>query len=564
MTGMRRIRVETVATLGLFLFAPPPLSALTPAAQDDFGIPTNPAENSRAAYAPDRKGAGAERNQTMPIAADSAKQSVRKSAHADRSDRGAKYRAPEPARQPEAAQFRVNLALSDLKKLASIDKWFVRAAWNVIKKTDERKQTLLSYAFYDVNGDGAFEAVVLAQSDRRGAKSQSIAVYAFGADMAPILRFEHRQNIAATVTDYARAARASDAGAGVAFCEDWRIASWQFRECHDILFDALWQPRVRAYEITTREPLAHASQTAKFDFSAMRAARAYTHIPEGTFLPARAETAQYEMYFAPCEETGAAAPVPDWRAAQFGTKSDPMQYRMHWNDDALYISLDCADDEISEEYGDLSNKTRENAQSAEESSARKPSAELPADGNASPDFGRQTLPLCNDALALQTADHVEVWIDLAPALQVDRNAPQTWQADYEKSYHQSPYRREIDADIYAFAVTAQGCIAPIHPIREYWRAVPAAQIKTTPRGYRVDIRIPADFFPDRPMQKIAGPQGLGMSLIQHDIRKNGDFGTSLTSQWRWADPFTFGQVWLTRPNLAAPIFPFEWNKFLAP
>ncbi len=563
MTGMRRIRVETVAALGIFLFAPSPSSALTPAAQDDFGIPTNPADAERAAFAPEQMGVRAERHQTMPIAAASAKQKDQKSANAVRSDRGAKHRAPDSAQAPGAAQYRVRLALSDLKRLASIDKWFVQAAWNVIKKAAERKQTILSYVFCDVNGDGVFEAVVLAQSDRRGAKSQSIAVYAFGADMTPILRFEHRQNIASTVTDYLRAAQESDAGAGVAFCEDWRIASWQFRECHDILFDALWQPRVRAYEITTREPLAHAAQTAKFDFAAMRAARTYTHIPEGSFLPARAESAQYEMYFAPCAETDL-PPNPELRAAQFGTKSEPMQYRMHWNGDALYISVDCADDDISEINADLPNKTRENERSAKDYSDRSHPSDDPADGNASADAAPQTLPLCNGALALQTADHVEVWIDLAPALQIDRNAPQTWQADYEKSYHQSPYRHEIDADIYAFAVTAQGCIAPIHPIREYWRAMPAAQIKPTRRGYRVDMQIPAGFFPDRSMQKIAGPQGLGMSLIQHDIRPNGDFETSQTSQWRWADPFTFGQVWLTRPNAAAPVFPFEWNKFLNP
>ena len=65
------------------------------------------------------------------------------------------------------------------------------------------------------------------------------------------------------------------------------------------------------------------------------------------------------------------------------------------------------------------------------------------------------------------------------------------------------------------------------------------------------------------MQKIAGPQGIGMSLIQHDIHENGDFESSKTSQWQWADPFTFGQLWLLRTSSAkSPTFPFEWNKFL--
>lgn len=547
------IRIQTVAIWGIFC-APSPLFALPLAAQDDVGAPSNSTPEAQIPPSPTPSLRQMAHEETTNAIKQTAPETPAKSPKAKHS---AGASTPHPS--SERFVYRDKLAIADLKRLQNFDGWFLKAAWAVVNKVHWRKQSLLSYTFHDVNDDGAYEAIVLAQTERRGTLRQSLAIYSFDDDLAPILRFEHHQNIASTVANYTRTVGDSPANRGFAFCEDWRIASWQFHECHDLFFDAQWRARVQAYEITTREPQAHAAQYNRFDFEQMTATRTYSHLPDGSFLPARAQSADYEMVFAPYDETKSIALSPN-RSAKYGTKSTPLSYAVSWNDDALNIAIDAHDDDVFGSINGIQNNIQSNHQGVKQYS--KPTLRAMIDDMAH-DVARSQSPMCRETMALQTIDHVEVWLDLAPALQIDRNAPQTWQAEYEKSYNQSPYRHEIDADVYAFAITANGCIVPIHPMRDYWRGLPIAHVKPTPSGYVVDVQIPASFLGAQSMQKIAGPQGIGMSLIQHDIHENGDFESSKTSQWQWADPFTFGQLWLLRTtSTKSPTFPFEWNKFL--
>lgn len=525
------------------LCAPSPLLAFPLAAQDDLGSPSQSTPDSQVFAASDSH---------------LHKSSLRDSALTEKSYKKRKIKRSTstdnpPLRSDVRLFYRENLALADLARIPHINRWFLKAAWNVVNKVKQRKQLLLSYTFLDVNGDGTSEAVVLAQTERRGSLRQSLAVYSFTDELVPILRFERHQNIASTVINYSRSVDKSNDDYGFSFCEDWRIASWQFRECHDIAFDAQWRAIVRAYEIKTREPQAYAAQYNRFDFKQMTATRTYSHLPDGSFLPAKSRSSDYEMIFAAYDDDKSKTPTLS-RTAKFGSKTEPLAYAASWNDDELLLVIDLQDDDVFDQNLKLQNAIPQNNAITANSTVEA----LPPADKTTP-----TETACNETIALQTTDHVEIWIDLAPALQIDRNAPQTWQSEYENAYQQSPFRHEIDADIYAFAVTANGCVVPIHPMRDYWHGEPNAQIIHNPDGYTVNLKIPAPVFGTSSMRELAGPQGIGLSIIQHDIREDGDFETSKTSQWQWADPFSFGQLWLIRSNSnQTPTFPFEWNKFL--
>lgn len=411
------------------------------------------------------------------------------------------------------------LTVADLANIPNIDIQLLRTVAAIQKKIKTRRQNLLQYRFVDVNDDGILEAAVLSQNQLQNRLRQTLSIYSFDQTGRLSLRFEHHQNISQAATNYEKNIEIDNSILKI--CENWAIASWNFKECQKIVFDADWNARVAFYELQTREPLANASQSIAFDFAALRAKRAYSHLPQGAFMPAIRRDAQFDMIFA---TRNPSLPPEISQNTSFGDHNIPLQFSASWNDQSVHLSIHAADDDI--------DKT--------------------TDDDAS----------CNDTLSIQTMDHIELWFDLDPALSIDRNTPQTWQFDYENTYRQMPFRHDIDAAIFALAITPSGCIVPIHPIRDYWRNLPSASVSSSPNGYRIDIDIDAGFFDVDSLQKIAGPQGFGLTIRQHDRHQNGDFDNAQSSQFQWPDPFTFGQIWLLNRNrFELPLFPLEWNDF---
>ena len=188
------IRIQTVAIWGI-LCAPSPLFALPLAAQDDVGAPSNSTPEAQIPPSPTPSLRQMAHEETTNAIKQTAPETPAKSPKAKHS---ASASTPHPS--SERFVYRDKLAIADLKRLQNIDGWFLKAAWAVVNKVHWRKQSLLSYTFHDVNDDGAYEAIVLAQTERRGTLRQSLAIYSFDDDLAPILRFEHHQNIASTRT----------------------------------------------------------------------------------------------------------------------------------------------------------------------------------------------------------------------------------------------------------------------------------------------------------------------------------------------------------------------------
>lgn len=207
------IRIQTVAIWGI-LCAPSPLFALPLAAQDDVGAPSNSTPEAQIPPSPTPSLRQMAHEETTNAIKQTAPETPAKSPKAKHS---ASASTPHPS--SERFVYRDKLAIADLKRLQNIDGWFLKAAWAVVNKVHWRKQSLLSYTFHDVNDDGAYEAIVLAQTERRGTLRQSLAIYSFDDDLAPILRFEHHQNIASTVANYTRTVGDSPANRGFAFAK---------------------------------------------------------------------------------------------------------------------------------------------------------------------------------------------------------------------------------------------------------------------------------------------------------------------------------------------------------
>ena len=376
--------------------------------------------------------------------------------------------------------------------------------------------------FSDTNGDGTLELVTLASHAIQGKRFFVLSVLDFDDALRPILRFERRTPAPRIDPAHYRPEIAALAR-GFESCESWSIASWTLRECHHLTFDETWAPRVSAYTVTTREPRSHASQTNAFDFDAREAMRAYSQLPEGAFMPAIQRQARYALIVAPQDDTLPGLTALDTPyLAEFRPNHEPIAYQVRWNDAGLYLSLNLRD--------------------------------------ADPVVPQA----CSDPMDIQFHDHVEIWLDLNPALQIQRDAPQSWLADYESAYRAMPFRHDIDADVMAFAVTPNACLVPITPTRQNWRVLPQTQAARTQDGYRVDIFLPAELFNTRLMSQLANALGIGFTARQHDVHADASFSDQATSDWTWPDPFTFGQIWLL-PDSASqnPPFPLQWDAWFS-
>jgi len=403
----------------------------------------------------------------------------------------------------------------------------VQAAVNVQEVLKSRQMELMEYRFSDTNHDLSQEIVSLSKTtDAQRQNWLVVSVYDFDEALNPILRYEKKQQLTAGAGNKGNAAayeqHVAAADPGFSVCEDWHIASWEIHECHQIQLDRGWAPRVIAHEIETSEPKAHSSQKNIFNFGSRIAARAYTRLPEGAFMPALSRYSQYVMIFSAKNDSLEPAParLETTQTSDFSTHA-PFHFASSWNASGVYFSFDFNDQDVI--------------------------------------FSES----CSDALAVQQSDHAELWFDLNPGLNIDRNHPESWMMEYEKDYQNEPYRHHIDSDIYGVGITPGGCVIPLTPTREQWTAMPEVQVETTEDGYHMDVFVPAKFYGVDSLDQMPRSLGLGFTARQHDFHGGCKYSDTATSEFRWPDPFTFGQIWLMPDNAAyPPHYPLQWNRWL--
>lgn len=429
---------------------------------------------------------------------------------------GAKAR--EDARGDEIPMWRRNFFVRVFEMAGQFDWARLHAALHLVERTHARKMRLLDYKFSDVNGDGALEVSAISEFRDKSGVLRLFSVYEFDSSAHPMLRYEKRQ----TLDDAGRYSQTlAGLELGIGYCEDWQISSWQIHECHDIVFDRAWQPWVSRHEIRTADSGGASSQRNVFDFRNRRASRSYARLPDGPFMPALSRYAGYDMIFAPHDaELSQASSLRVSQATSSGAH-EPVAYAVSWNSKGVYYAFEFRD-------GDL----------------RTPEA-------------------CSDQLSVQKVDHAEFWFDLEPSLEINRDAPQSWQLEYEKDYGSEPYRHSLDSSIFGVAVTADGCVVPMSPARNYWPAQPKITASGQPGGYRIEMFMPAEFFGVSDMKQLDRSIGLSFTALQHDVHGDMSWETVSTSDWRWPDPFTFAQIWLL-PQARAPIppFPLQWRSWL--
>ena len=416
--------------------------------------------------------------------------------------------------------------LQDLRALSALPNakaWMVKAAYRTIRKQKQRRLKLLDYRFADANGDGKYEVVTLSFApDAHDRTRFVVGVYSFDQNGEPVLRFEKKQKQTAPYEPGNFTQTIDTPEKGFTLCENWRMQTWDIRECHDILLDGGWNPNVLLHTVQTQETSAHATQTNRFDFRYKTASRAYSRLPDGPFMPALKRQTDYAMIFASQNPALPMAPATV-KVTQMPEISahEPMLAGASWNDNGLYLSLVFSDVDIVEPQS------------------------------------------CNDQISVQQYDHAELWFDLNPSLEIQPKFPETWQLEYQKNYHNAPYRHDIDADIFGIAITPNLCVVPITPSREHWHATIQVSATKQASGYQLNIFVPAAFYGVSSMSHLKRAQGLSFTARQHDRHADGQFDHTATSTFEWPDPFTFGQIWLTTPGTAfPPPFPMQWDDWL--
>lgn len=239
-------------------------------------------------------------------------------------------------------------------------------------------------------------------------------------------------------------------------------------------------------------------------------------------MPALSRNTQYVMVFAPINETADRGPAR-LEYEQFSAFSDhtPFRFGAAWNSGGIYFSFDFTDENLIAPTS------------------------------------------CTESIAIQQVDHAELWFDLNPSLKIDRNNPDSWMLEYEKDYQNEPYRHHLDSDVFGLAITPNGCIVPMSPTRDQWPVMPEVNYESTDYGYRLDVYIPAKFYGVEDISQMNRSLGLGFTARQHDFDGEYRYSETSTSEFRWPDPFTFGELWL-KPSSAAypPHYPLQWNDWL--
>ena len=433
-----------------------------------------------------------------------------------------------PARHRQRAQKQdiSGTYLQDLRALTALPNaksWMVKAAYRTIRKQKQRRLVLLDYRFADANDDGKYEIVTLSFApDAHDRTRYVVGVYSFNQNGEPVLRFEKKQKQTAPYEPGNFTQTIDSPEKGFTLCEHWRMQTWDIHECHDILLDGDWNPNVLLHTVETSESSTHAAQMNRFDFRNGMASRAYSRLPDGPFMPALQRQTEYAMIFASQNQALPMAPAAI-KTAQMPAISDheSMRAGASWNDHGLYITLALTDIDIVEPQS------------------------------------------CSDQISIQQYDHAEVWFDLNPALEIQPKSPETWQLEYQKNYHNAPYRHDIDADVYGIAITPNLCVVPLTPSREHWHAMPQVTASKLASGYQLNIFIPSSFYGVSSMTQLKRAQGLSFTARQHDRHPDGHFDHTATSSFEWPDPFTFGQIWLTTPATSfPPPFPLQWDTWL--
>ena len=413
--------------------------------------------------------------------------------------------------------------LSALRSLPDADIGMLKAAYRVILKQKTRRLKLLDYRFADTNGDGTYEVVTLSFApDAHDRTRFVVSVYDFDENGDPVLRFEKKQKQTAQYEPGAFSQSIDVPETGFTLCENWRMQTWRIHECHDIQFDDVWNPGVLQHVVETTETSSNATQTNRFNFLTGTAGRSYTRIPEGQFMPALQRQASYAMLFAPQNNDLPQTPV-ELPVAQIPemTQHEAMRIGTSWNNNGLYITMQLTDVDI-----------------------------------AGPES-------CDGPLAIQQYDHAELWFDLNPGLEIQAKSPETWQLEYQKNYHNAPYRHDVDADVYGIAITPNLCVVPMTPDRDHWHHLPQVTATRMASGYKLNVFVPAAFFGVSSMTQLTRAQGLSFTARQHDRHADSQFDSTATSTFEWPDPFTFGQIWLTTPDTAyPPPFPMQWDVWL--
>jgi len=436
---------------------------------------------------------------------------------------------PKAASAQTAIKGDVLLSVQHFSKLASLRPWHLRAVAALKNHTEQSRLTLHDFIFSDANADGKLEVVAQVRGKLKDEKPfLSVLVFTVSDDGKLNLRYEYRQEQA----EGRLSQRLLPLARGMGICESWDVATWVVHECNDVLLDGAWNAYTLRQTIETRESNTHTAQAQHFDFQTRRVQRTYRRLPVGTFMPALQRQSDSAMLFgtyAPNAGAYPASPPPD--VVQFlvndtpkeASDYHPIHLAARWNKDGLELSFWLED------------------------------------------FTPTPAASCSESMAVQRLDHVEVWFDLNPSPSIQRNAPESWQLEYEKAYQVNPYRHDIDADIFGLAITANGCLVYMTPSRQHWRAVPAYQVSPTPYGYHIQLFLSSAFFGVSDMTKLPRTHGIGFSAVQHDVHDADavTFNTYATSAWRWPDPFSFGQLWLLPDGAKAlPRFPVRWETWL--
>jgi|GEM_PF-2316737 len=434
---------------------------------------------------------------------------------------------PRAASAQKAVKGEFLLSAQHLAKLASLRPWHLRAVAALKNYTRQSRLSLHDFIFSDANADGKLEVVAQVRGKLKDGKPfLSVLVFTVSDDGKLNLRYEYRQE----QPEGRLSQRLLPLARGMGICESWDVATWAVHECNDVLLDGAWNAYTLRQTIETRESNTHTAQVQHFDFQARRAQRTYRRLPTGNFMPAlhrRNDSAMLFGTFAPGTRLHTASPPP--HVVQFPLndtakgRSQPIHLAARWNKDGLALSFWLED------------------------------------------FTPTPAVSCSENMAVQRLDHVEIWFDLNPSPSIQRNAPESWQLEYEKAYQANPYRHDIDADIFGLAVTADGCLVYMTPSKQHWRAAPTYQVSPAPYGYHIQLFLPAAFFGVSDMTKLPRTHGIGFSAILHDIHDADvvSFSTYATSTWQWPDPFSFGQLWLLPDGAKAlPPFPVRWETWL--
>lgn len=412
------------------------------------------------------------------------------------------------------------------------------------------KHSLLQWQYVDLNHDELPELVALV----KGKEASTCAVWILNWQNSSgwVQVWEHK----ASSLCHSDVMEAYSDGR-LRICESWSVGAWRNESCSLIEWNKSWVAHVLE-DFTRVTNQAQLSQTEQYyHFGDRLAQRSYTRIPKSAQLPIVQRRTSYDVVLSHWSET-------NFQHAE----------TVAWNESSAMETVFS----VRDNAGDIRQTPQIGAHTTLSHGVIKVQSQWNSHGlwlgiwirdlTPSPQPGSCEQADTQESNTLGTTDHLALWFDLNPSLHTTSTPAESWEEAYVKGYDENPIRHEMDPNVYAIAVQANGCVTRMHPdTANSWSGIP--QFITSPivGGFFVQAFVPTSFFKLsdlRAWNKHA--QGIGFSAVYHDSLDSENaliFRDLATSEWRWGDPYSFGELILLPAQAESlPEFPLQWDKWL--